>query len=231
MNLCRKFIYGILASILIAGSARSDILLELYTSEGCSACQDADLLVGDYSEMEGILPLSFHVDYWDYLGWKDTLARPEFSMRQIAYQQAHKEKQVFTPQMIIAGDKSQSGGDLNAIASAIRGATNAPQIELLTRISGANVNLQFTNLSGKNSNKSIMLASYIPFQTVQIKAGENAGKTMTYINVVKKLIKIADWDGSAMSEVNFKMNPKYRYAVFVQEANMGSVVFAKRVGD
>ena len=109
---------------LLAGGGHAaepiDVVVELFSSQGCNSCPPADKLLGELRGRLGVLALTFHVDYWDYLGWKDTLAGPDFSQRQYDYAKARGDMDVFTPQMIVNGSAQVIGSDRAAIEGAIK---------------------------------------------------------------------------------------------------------------
>jgi hypothetical protein len=181
---------------LAAGEPKA--VLELFTSQGCSSCPPADKLIGQYADRDDILALSFNVDYWDYLGWKDTLASPENSDRQRAYASARGDRQVYTPQIVVNGREHVVGSNKAAIDAALK------------RDSGLAVNIGLTEKEDAitltiGSDETIpdratlWLVFYQSEVSVPIDRGENTGKTVTYYNVVKKLRPIAMWKGDEMS--------------------------------
>jgi hypothetical protein len=161
-------------------------VVELFTSQGCSSCPPADELLVEYSRQPDIIALSLPVNYWDYLGWKDTLAHVAFTERQKAYAHSRKDRQVFTPQMIVNGKKSCIGSDREQIEKAIQYTTKG------RKTLPVNVTLD-------EQNGTVTIAVE---ETVPIERGENRGKTITYANVVRGLTRIGEWlGGSARFEV------------------------------
>ncbi|NJO54002.1 MAG: DUF1223 domain-containing protein [Bacteroidales bacterium] len=105
-----------------AASQEAPLVVELFTSQGCSSCPPADKLIGELADRPGIIALSLAVDYWDYLGWKDTLARPAHTARQRAYAEARGDRRMFTPQVVVNGRESVPGQDRAAIERALQAA-------------------------------------------------------------------------------------------------------------
>ena len=194
-------------SIVAAGGAVSPAtagttkaVVELFTSQGCSSCPPADKLLAEYADRKDILSLSFNVDYWDYLGWKDTLASPENSQRQRNYATARGDGQVYTPQAVIDGRTHVTGSSRDAIDAAI--AANASNlsvpIELSSSSDAVTVNIGAAP-TPETPHATLWLVMYDRSVSVPIERGENTGRTITYSNVVKKLRPIAMWKGEPMS--------------------------------
>jgi hypothetical protein len=194
--------FGLAITVLTTsgGLAASEpkAVLELFTSQGCSSCPPADKLIGEYADRDDILALSFNVDYWDYLGWKDTLASPENSDRQRAYASARGDRQVYTPQIVVNGREHVVGSNKSAIEAAIKSASGLPVDINLSETDDA-VTVTIGQDSAIPDRATLWLVFYQSEVSVPIKRGENTGKTVTYHNVVKKVRPIAMWKGDEMS--------------------------------
>lgn len=181
-------------------------VVELFTSQGCSSCPPADALLVEYSKRPDIVALSFPVNYWDYLGWKDTLANADFTARQKDYAHARSDRQVFTPQMIVNGKKSCIGSDQaqieNAIQMSLKGRANLP-LDVAVSEQNGTVTVSVTEIAEPvRREASVWVLPVLRSQTVPIERGENKGKTVTYANVVRGLKRIGEWNGgSARFEV------------------------------
>ena len=174
------------------------VVVELFTSQGCSSCPPADAMLGRLSDVSDILPLSFHVDYWDYLGWADSFARPEFTARQERYAQAAGERSVYTPQIIVDGqDTAVSLGpaQLMALIDASRMSPAMVSIQRDTTPRGEVIELM--PLSDLGGMVEIVMVRYAPHREVRMTAGENRDKVVAYTNVVLSLDRLAEWDGAA----------------------------------
>jgi hypothetical protein len=175
-------------------------VVELFTSQGCSSCPPADRLLAEYADRKDILSLSFNVDYWDYLGWKDTLASPENTQRQRNYAAARGDGQVYTPQAVIDGRVHVTGSNRDAIDAAI--AANAGNLSVPIELSmsgdAVTVNIGAAPAS-KTPHATLWLVMYDRSVSVPVERGENTGKTITYTNVVRKLRPVAMWKGVPMS--------------------------------
>jgi len=172
-------------------------VLELFTSQGCASCQPADKLLSSMAHRPGLLVLSLSIDYWDYNGWKDTLANPAFTARQRAYAMARGDRQIYTPQTVIDGVVPIVGSDAEKIEEVLHqraATTNSHWVPIRLSDSGSRVHVSIG--AGTAEPASVFLLSVDPVSTVQIRRGENAGRAATYTNVVKRIQKIGDWDGS-----------------------------------
>lgn len=173
------------------------VVVELFTSQGCSSCPPADALITRLSEEPGVLPLSFHVDYWDYLGWADSFARPEFSARQQAYAQAAGEHAVYTPQLIVDGvDTAVAPSPVQVMALVDAHSLSPATVSVQRRPTPDGTEIELTPLSQLGGETAILLIRYAPDRSVEVAAGENRGRTIRYTNVVLSLEKLADWDGA-----------------------------------
>jgi hypothetical protein len=192
---------GIVAATLGAGPAKADetkVVLELFTSQGCSSCPPADKLFTDYVNRDDILALSFSVDYWDYLGWKDTLANRDFSERQRDYAAARGDRQVYTPQMVINGGEHVVGSNRAAIdAALVKSEAKGLSVPITMTPSDHAITVNIGAGSGQSG--TLWLVMYDLSVSVPIARGENSGSTITYHNVVRKLRPIAMWKGEPMS--------------------------------
>jgi hypothetical protein len=174
-------------------------VLELFTSQGCSSCPPADKLMQSYATRPDVLALSYPVDYWDYLGWKDTLASHDNSERQRDYAAARGDGEVYTPQMVVNGRVPLVGSNGSAIDAAIAKSSGLEvPINLVSGADATTVNIGAA-ANPKVARGTIWLVMYDSAVSVPIDRGENSGKTITYSNVVRKLRPIAMWKGEAMS--------------------------------
>lgn len=178
-------------------------ILELFTSQGCSSCPPADALLGEFARQNGIVALTLPVDYWDYLGWRDTLARPANSERQRAYARARGDRAVYTPQVVVNGLYHAAGHKRDAIAAAIDKARHAlagEQVPVALSISGNSVLVRAGAARDGASHRdaTLWLVLYSRVKKVDINRGENAGRTVTYYNVVREMSPIGMWHGAAL---------------------------------
>jgi len=208
-------------------------VVELYTSQGCSSCPAADALLQRLSERDDVVALSLSVDYWDYLGWKDTLASPKFSERQRAYAKARGDGAIYTPQMVVNGLAHVNGSNEGQITRAIE----------KTAKSIAYVPIQLSEDKGKLiveaaaashgapvKDATLWLAVIAKSVQVPIARGENQGQTFTYYNVVRDMMPIGMWSGKALTvqlERSSFMRPgTERCAVLLQQGHAGPIIGA-----
>ena len=183
-----------------AAQAEPRAVIELFTSQGCSSCPAADKLIGEYARDPSIIALSLAVDYWDYLGWKDTLALHGHSTRQRAYAKARGDRQVYTPQAVIDGSLHALGSDKAAIERAIQQARaqGEPLTLPVTMVqSGDKLTVTVPAAQNEQGQAEVWLCPITKSVPVSIGRGENSGHTITYTNVVRRWIKLGDWSGKA----------------------------------
>jgi hypothetical protein len=178
-----------------AATNKPSVLVELFTSQGCSSCPAADKLAAKLAKRPDVMVLSFNVDYWDYLGWKDTLAKPEYSQRQYDYARARGDGNVYTPQMIFNGSAHTVGSQSGAVEKAIEAAASNP-VAMSLQMTGKEVSVAIpAQASTSESTLWIMAVSSEKSQVIE--RGENAGETVVYHNVVRNLVPAAMWKGEA----------------------------------
>jgi hypothetical protein len=183
-----------------SASAEPRAVIELFTSQGCSSCPPADKLAAEYARDPSVIMMSLAVDYWDYLGWKDTLALTGHSNRQRAYAKVRGDRQVYTPQAVVDGAAYALGSDKAAIEQAIR--KERQQSDLLTlpvTVAQEDDKLTITVAASKDAQgqAEVWLCPITKSVPVVIGRGENSGHTITYTNVVRRWIKLGDWTGKA----------------------------------
>ena len=210
-------------------------VVELYTSQGCSSCPSADALLGKLAKRDDIIALSFSVDYWDYLGWKDTLANPKFTERQRAYGKARGDGAIYTPQAVINGMTHVNGSDEDQIGRLVdKTAKTLSALRVPLRLSKDKDKLVVEAgpaPSGATPKEATLWLAVISKEVaVPIERGENHGKTIIYNNVVRELIPIGMWNGKAMTvqlERHSFMQPGTdRCAVLLQQGHAGPIVGA-----
>jgi hypothetical protein len=195
---------AIVAIIRPADATEPRAVVELFTSQGCSSCPPADKIIGELAMDPSIIALSMPIDYWDYLGWKDTLADARFSARQKAYSHMFSDRGVYTPQVIVNGSSPVIGSDRAGIEGAI-GDTNRADgvmsVPVTMTLSGKQINVSVA-ASGKGPaamHGEIWICSVTREIPISIGRGENRGREITYHNVVRNLLKVGDWNGSSGS--------------------------------
>jgi len=208
---------------LAAGAAeKNPVVVELYTSQGCSSCPPANANLLKLAQRPGVLALSFSVTYWDRLGWKDIFGKPEYTDRQYAYEPKLGLSGPFTPQIVIDGQTSAIGNDLAELEGLIGRSNrqNEPAVALGERA--------VTIAAGVAPAKAdVWMVRYEPkVIDVPVARGENSGRTLPHANVVRDLLRIGEWSGK---EVTIKLpvdDSDLRTAVLVQVADGGPILSA-----
>jgi hypothetical protein len=189
------------ASCALAAAGQPRAFLELFTSQGCSSCPAADKLLGELANDSSLVAISLPIDYWDYLGWKDTLASPGHSARQRAYARMRGDRQVYTPQVVVNGSTHVLGSDRTAIERAITQTDRNPAImsvPVLLSVGGGDLNVKIP-ASNEHAAGEVWLCPLARSVAVEIGRGENSGRTITYHNVVRHWLKLGDWTGTDLS--------------------------------
>jgi len=210
------------------------VVFELFTSQGCSSCPPADKLVGTYSSKENVIPLSFHVDYWDRLGWKDPFSAHEYSQRQYMYASA-LHSTVYTPQLVINGTVEMIGSDENKISSTLQKVSaEQPEASLAiskTETESGKIDINF-NIEGSIQNTVLNIAVIEKKAVTPVKAGENGGATLTDYNVVRSFETLKKFEkGGNTTTINFisSIEPKNRAIVlYLQEKKNNQILTAAK---
>ncbi len=181
---------------VLAGSA-SPVLIELFTSQGCSSCPPADELAGELVNDPNNIVLSFNVDYWDYLGWRDTLAKPEYSQRQYDYAKARGDGSVYTPQMVVNGSTHVVGSNKRQVAQQVKtGRSQSLITDIKLNVNKQNISVEIPK-TDFNGDATLWLMAVESQVMQKIERGENSGKDIVYINVVRNLVPATMWNGEA----------------------------------
>lgn len=195
---------GLMMAFALAGTARaapSPVVLELFTSQGCSSCPPADALLGRLKADDAdVLPLSLHVDYWNRIGWRDPYSSAAITTRQQNYAEWLGQDGVYTPELVVDGVRGVVGSDRAAVEQAIRQARAAhallPPVALRVSGDGAGVLIAVGAGPGRGQ---VLVVGYDGQHVTAIPRGENAGRTLTDTNVVRALAKVADWVGQPLT--------------------------------
>jgi hypothetical protein len=212
-----------------AGRAEEPVVVELFTSQGCSSCPPADALLARLTERTDIIPLALHVDYWDYIGWADKFADPAFTHRQKGYARARGSRTIYTPQMIVAGTAAVVGHKPMDLAERLMEALEEPRlVELEVDRDGESITARVRPLKPLQGEMLLQLVRYDPSETVSIGRGENAGHTFTYYNIVTDWETIATWNGREPLSVRHDAPGSAPAVVLVQRSGYGPIVAAAR---
>jgi len=206
------------------------VVVELYTSQGCSSCPPADEFLAELAGHEGVIALALHVDYWDYIGWEDSFAQAGFTERQKSYARAIKSRLIYTPQMVIGGVDRVEGNTPDAVVKMIgkHKGVESP-VRLSVERQGDMVVIRAVADPALPDGAVVELVRYVPSAVVQIERGENAGRTVTYRNIVTEWTKVADWPGVAPLELTAPAPGGEPVVVIVQEPGPAAVLAAARV--
>ena len=221
-----------LAAGLAGGPAAAEepVVVELFTSQGCSVCPPADALLGELARRGDVLALGLHVDYWDYIGWEDAFADPAYTRRQKSYAHAAGDRMIYTPQMIVDGTERLVGHDRHKISRAIDAELATPTAAVLAAIrDGSQVRVRAQAADWPGGAADVVLVTYAPGRTVSILSGENAGHMLDYVNVVTGMVRIASWDGAAPLDVTAELPGEGAVAVLLQRPGPGEVLAAAKV--
>ncbi|MEM7043780.1 MAG: DUF1223 domain-containing protein [Pseudomonadota bacterium] len=194
-----KNVSGVLVALSLISTAAvaedAPVVVELFTSQGCYSCPPADDLLGELAEREDILPLAFHVTYWDRLGWPDTLGLEAGTARQEAYARTLGTGRMYTPQMVVQGQIDVVGSQRSRVMRALEIADEHAVAHVGLAINDGQVTIE----AGELTDAIVWLAAYDDVNEVAIDRGENAGKTLTYHHSVRELAELGRYDGGAMT--------------------------------
>jgi len=228
---------AILLLTAVAGAAPASadtppVVVELFTSQGCSSCPPADALLGKLAQRPDVVALAFHVDYWDYIGWKDPYASPAFTQRQHRYADALGLHMVYTPQMVVDGHVDVAGSHALEVEAAIADARARQKLTLALGhdASGAyDVKISGATAGGPSGPATVWLVLFDRQRQTPVKRGENAGATLTDYNIVREFRQIGTWTGTAL-DLPLGVDPAAMQgggcAVIVQSDPMGAVLGA-----
>jgi hypothetical protein len=204
-------------------STTRPIVVELYTSQGCSSCPPADALLGELARLPNVIALAFHVDYWDSIGWRDRFSIPEAVMRQRRYVDTLGLSSAFTPQVVIDGRRSFVGSDRRRILAALDEPLDTIPIE--TGVAHGELTVTLPERPGQ-SGYDVNLAAYLPEASTAVGRGENSGRTLAEFNIVRQFRRLGVWDGrQRMIRVPLDSFPAEatRVAILLQRSQQGPI--------
>jgi hypothetical protein len=233
LNTC---LIGLIAvgAVLVAHVAEAagdrPVVLELFTSQGCSSCPPADRILGKLADDKGVIALSFHVDYWDYIGWKDTFASKVTTARQHRYAQAMTQRHVYTPQLVVDGKRHMVGSDETAIRQAMAQARHAPGNGSGIHITDDGSALKLSVSAGQEIPCEAWLFAFDRKHEVAVERGENNGQKLVYTNVVRDTVLLGRWAGGDrvfdVKHDDISMQKRDGYVIIVQSRGQGEVMAA-----
>ncbi|WP_309605121.1 DUF1223 domain-containing protein [Phenylobacterium sp.] len=184
-----------LLALPLPAAARMPVVVELYTAQGCASCGEANANVARLADKPGLLALTFSVDYWDYLGWADTFAKPEFAERQKAYVARLSLREPYTPQVVVDGQAQTSGSKVDKIDKLVRDARKAAQNPPDIHFVGA-ARVYVGSARSPRGGGEVWLIRYDPReQDVAVRSGDNKGQTLPQRNVVREVVRLGAWRG------------------------------------
>lgn len=204
MNLRRVALTAVLAAAAVIGGPACaaeravPVVIELFTSQGCNSCPPADAYLGELAKRPGVLALSLHVDYWDYIGWKDPFAQHAFTLRQRDYSHALAQRYVYTPQMVINGELQGVGSersDIERLIAKANAQAAAAVARPTIRLTGSDVRIE----GGGKMSASVWLAVFDGEQWTAVERGENAGHRLGQYNVVREWRELGRYDGTPVT--------------------------------
>jgi hypothetical protein len=193
-------VLALAAALAIPGAPRAAELrgvVELFTSQGCSSCPPADRYLAELAKDPSLVVLSWPVDYWDYIGWKDTFASPGFTARQKAYAAVRRDDQVYTPQAVIDGVTHAVGNDRDVVQDAIAANGKTLNCALTMTDRDGKIGIDVAPKANASGSATLWLLRVLRTANVAIGRGENKGRSITYTNVVREAIAVGEWSGGA----------------------------------
>jgi hypothetical protein len=224
--MCALPAQGVWNRSLADTSTAPPVMVELFTSQGCSSCPPADAILGEVSSMSNIVALGFHVDYWDGIGWRDRYSMPEATERQRRYVAAMQLSSAFTPQMVIGGRHSLVGSDRPRILAALSQGAGALPIAAVVEQEELLISLP----AGDSSRDcDVNVAAYLSHSTTKVGGGENSGRALAEVNIVRQFRRAGHWDGKASTfRIPLQSFPSDadHVAVWIQQPNEGPIAGA-----
>ncbi|MEQ6202755.1 DUF1223 domain-containing protein [Sulfitobacter sp. HNIBRBA2951] len=206
------------------------VVVELYTSQGCSSCPPADAILSELSGRSDVIALALHVDYWDYIGWTDEFGDPAHAKRQRAYASYAGRRSVYTPEMIVNGQTDIVGAKPMDLSKAIaEHKARAPRMTLEATRNGDTLTVKGSALGDAAVPMDVHLLRVIPEQQSKITRGENRGSTYEYTNIAHDLQNLGSWDGKSPLDMTVSVTGDASVVVLVQEADAGPIVAAARL--
>jgi len=219
------------SALPIAARAEGPVVVELYTSQGCSSCPPADAIMHRLARRDDVIGLALHVDYWDYIGWADEYADPAHTLRQQAYARAGGRSMIYTPQMIIQGVEDVVGAREEEVLALIEAHKARPApVGIAARRVGDDITVTLTPGTGAPGGPyAVQLVRYTPLRHASIRRGELAGREMDYANVVDSWQVVGQWDGRGERRLSLTATGDLPAVVLVQQAGPGPILAAARV--
>ena len=208
------------------------VVVELYTSQGCSSCPPADAFMTELAQAHQVIALALHVDYWDYIGWADSFATPQYTERQKSYARAAGSRMIYTPQMIVGGLDRVEGNAPDAVVRMIgKHLAAASPVRLTLERQGDKVIIRAVANPPLKDPARVQIVRYLPEAMVDIERGENAGHRISYTNVVTSWKSLGEWPGSEPLEMQADAPGDQPVVVIVQRQGPAEILAAARLDD
>jgi len=220
----RIFLLTVFAAALNAAETRTPVLVELFTSEGCSSCPPADVLLEKLDRQQPvaeaqIIVLSEHVDYWDHLGWRDPYSSSWASARQGDYARQFRTQGPYTPQIVVDGAAEFVGSDAPAAGAAIRSAAKQPKVPVRLTAGSGSVRVEIGPLGGKSRKASVYVAVALNERTSSVARGENQGRTLHHVAIVRSLKQVGTVSAQSGFSGDVPAERGSRIVAFIQEGS------------
>ncbi len=196
------------------GAAHGPVVVELFTSQGCSSCPPADALLAKLAGDKAVAPLSFHVDYWNDLGWADPYSKPAWTERQQQYARALGDTRVYTPELVVGGAAGMVGSNTGEVRAAL--AKAAPPALLPARATWAKDAIEVTATAPADAD--VLVAVWEAERSIKVTRGENSGSTLSNVHIVRRLERVAP--AGKQGTITVKLDPGWH--------ETGAVAFAQR---
>ena len=216
---------AVMLALPVASQAQDrPVVVELFTSQGCSSCPPADAFMEQLAARGDVIALSLHVDYWDYIGWADIFAKPEHTARQRGYAKSGDRRMVYTPQMIINGKDHVVGNRPRDVTELIeKHRSDVDDIVLKATRDGNLLRITARTDVAHGMPMLVQLLRYRPEATVAIERGENVGKLLKYSNIVTEMTQLAVWDSSAPLKIDTRISGDEPLVVLLQYPDFGTI--------
>jgi hypothetical protein len=226
----------LLASLMASGPAvaaeatgQPPLVVELFTSQGCSSCPPADKYLEELAARDDVLALAWHVDYWDNLGWKDTFSDAAFTRRQYGYAKAMGKSGVYTPQIVINGESEGIGSHRHDIEPKLDEAkAKAHPIALHQQHSAAGKSIEIDAAIDRTASSTLWLVRYLKTEKVKIGRGENSGREILYRNIVREITPLGKWNGKKETIILPPLSTD-AYAVILQMDGQRAILAALKI--
>ncbi len=229
-RLVRSFAVMAICAALPVSAEQRPVVVELYTSQGCSSCPPADEMLQELLRRTDVITIALHVDYWDYIGWKDEFGNPAHSERQRAYADAGRRNTVYTPEMIVNGQTDIVGAKPMALAEAIAEHKTRPrQAALTVARNGNRLHIAVQAEAALKGPFDVHVLGLTQSATTHITRGENRGKTIEYSNIAHGWKVVGQWDGQSPLDLDVGAPSDDPAVVLIQQAGAGAIIAAARV--